>query len=1014
MTHPDFDASVYAWQLRDEVPFAKQLYTIDCAEGPSLSMAWSKDGRYFGLTANDSRRFGVMRGADGAVVRFFDVPNVSTVCFDPLTGRVMSLKRDGSPLAAWELVDGSLQASYRNIVGGHWAPFSLLEPESDMAWSPDGAYLALTNLGTLSVRQRSALDGEGWLAHGVGDIIAWKGDCARLAVGSKQSVSVWNVATWERTNLDACGPVAWHPRRPFLAAAIDESHIGIWDERSWRLLHRLEGHTGALVSLAFSESGNFLVSDARDGVVRVWRTRDWEPVAMMRRTARYFASKHGASSFNPSTSRIAIADPADDSIRVWRLDFACLEDARSVLSSARYTNAKIVLVGDTGVGKSALAHAILGHGFVSTDSTHGRAVWTLERREVPVEHAGVPAATSEMRETLLWDLAGQTGYRLLHRQHLDDVAVALVLFDSRSETEPFAGVHFWARAIDDATKTQPATKFLIASRADRFGPSVSSDRIDEVREQLGFAGFFETSAASGKGVAELLAVVRDAIEWSKLPSISTPDLFYDVKAFIVHRRNAGGVLQTRSELVSAYRAARTGAVEEAEMARCLRSLASAGLIKSLSFGSLVLLQPELIDQYLGWLASAARRQPDGLGFIAVEDARRGRFEMDGSRLLRGSGDEQLLTVATVEEVIGRGLAIVQSTDSGEMLVFPSELRAEGLESFPGGLVRAVQFALEGPIKGIYATLAVRLTHTPSFTAIRYFRNAAVFEAVAKETCAFSMRYPDAYDDSRGEITVYFGQQVSRHTKLTFLRYINRQLETMAFRGTLERLRVYECPLGHKIPGDAVEWRKSNDYSSALCGYCGREVPIDDLAERAIETDLGVDDQIEKSSAQQERQTRLAVLGERESRQEYHVFLCHSSTDKPEVRRIDSMLRREGFLPWFDEQGLIAGQFVPELERAIDNVPVACVIVGPSSMGPWQRQEYYAFMERYVRQRNAVNGKPLAVIPVILPSVRGQLELPPFLRAFTRADFRVDGGLDNSEVISRLVRMVTAGIAGDSS
>lgn len=45
---------------------------------------------------------------------------------------------------------------------------------------------------------------------------------------------------------------------------------------------------------------------------------------------------------------------------------------------------------------------------------------------------------TETRETLLWDLAGQPGYRLVHQLHLGEVAVALVLFDARSETEPLS------------------------------------------------------------------------------------------------------------------------------------------------------------------------------------------------------------------------------------------------------------------------------------------------------------------------------------------------------------------------------------------------------------------------------------------------------------------------------------------------------------------------------------------------------------------------------------------------
>jgi hypothetical protein len=51
-------------------------------------------------------------------------------------------------------------------------------------------------------------------------------------------------------------------------------------------------------------------------------------------------------------------------------------------------------------------------------------VWTLESREVELRNS-----RKEMRETLLWDLVGQPAYRLIHQLHLNEVALALVVFD---------------------------------------------------------------------------------------------------------------------------------------------------------------------------------------------------------------------------------------------------------------------------------------------------------------------------------------------------------------------------------------------------------------------------------------------------------------------------------------------------------------------------------------------------------------------------------------------------------
>ena len=89
----------------------------------------------------------------------------------------------------------------------------------------------------------------------------------------------------------------------------------------------------------------------------------------------------------------------------------------SVSSSVHYANAKVVLVGDSGVGKSGLGLVLSGEYFQPTESTHGRRVWTFDKQGI------VESSQAETRKTILWDLAGQPGYRLIHQLHLNEVAV---------------------------------------------------------------------------------------------------------------------------------------------------------------------------------------------------------------------------------------------------------------------------------------------------------------------------------------------------------------------------------------------------------------------------------------------------------------------------------------------------------------------------------------------------------------------------------------------------------------
>jgi small GTP-binding protein len=842
-------------------------------------------------------------------------------------------------------------------------------------------------------------------------IITWAPNGLRLATvslsGSIRFGSLENPILWN-TTIDHIGLPAnsfydahWTPDGQKLATTSNNA-IQFWKPEQIQPTEVYEGHTGEVKAISLSYDGLILASTSADNTVRIWRCDSKETVAILdeetrRRSTRFLA-------FHPKAYTIATVGESDSTICIWDLDVDTLLGLPTS-DVGYYRNAKVVLVGDTSVGKSGLALALTGQSFVPTESTHARHVWTLSSQDFQVNDN-----RKETRETLLWDMAGQPGYRVFHRQHLNEVAIALVLFDSRSETDPFAGVAYWARALDEATQGFPLIKFLVAARIDRGGPQVSHERIQEFCQRYGFARFFETSAKRGDGVLELMEAIHSSIRWEEMPLISTPQLFHDMKTFVVEEKEIGHVLQRREELLERYQASRPGVItQEDAFNTCLGRVEAAGLIKQLTFGDFVLLQPELLDSYCAWLALAAREEPDGLGFIKDQRARTGNFLMDEDRPLKGKADEHLLITATVEDVVGRGIALRQPTHKGDMLVFPSELKID-MPDYPGEYVRSITFQFEGPIRAIYATLAISLAHTPAFTKLQFYRNVALFRSANGETCGFAMDYPNPANDALGRLTVFFDEVTSRATKLTFLRYVNRQLDTMALTDSIRRERLYQCSsCGYLIPQDAVEKRKVRRETTAVCPVCTHHTSIDDLAEQSALTDTKVEEQVEYTKGVFERERRLATLNEREQGAEYHIFLCHNSKDKPDVRLLAAKLREEGIVSWLDENGILAGQqFVPELERVIEETPAVAVIIGPHWLGRWQQQEYYAFLQRFVEYREEREKRRLRLIPVLLPGAPSRPELPVFLKGFNWVDFRKEAGLENREQMQRLI----AAILGD--
>jgi GTPase SAR1 family protein len=881
-------------------------------------------------------------------------------------------------------------------------------------------------------------------------IITTPNDQSVISASDDNNLKMWDIPTrklirtFEGHTKAVVDVVISQDGRNLFSASSDAS-IKVWDAYSGRLIRTLEGHTKKVNALALSPNGQFLASMSLDNTIRLWDCENWATSAILKEDVLEWWQRGLA--FHPSAPLLVTLLEDGCAIRVWELDFNQLHQLSLSTSrkarqegkvQAQYANAKVVLVGDSGVGKSGLSLVLTDQRFEPTDSTHGRRVWMFNQDKVIDKRSGL----EETRETLLWDLAGQPGYRVFHRQHLDEVAVALVLFDSRSEIDPFSGVSFWARALDEATRGFPLVKFLIAARIDRSGPATSYGRIKDICERYGFAGYMETSARRGDGVFELKSAIQDAIPWDYLPRVNTPELFADMKSFIVGEKEQGRTLQRRSELLARYRTyqgedttkQKSRILKKQDIAQdifkvCLSRIEAAGLVKRLSFGDLVVLQPELLDDYTAWLAQAAHSEPDGLGHIAERTARGGNFNMDNDRPLKGQAEESLLITATIEDIVGRGIALRQSTEDGEMLVFPSELR-EDMPDYPGEYVRAVAFNFEGPLKAIHSTLAVRLFHAVAFSQPvarpLFYKNAALFKSAAGETCGFSTDYPNPEKHTFGRITVFFGENVSKNTKLTFLRYVNKHLEDMAYGGSIQRERIFVCNCGYQFPQSAIGWCRNKGNKTITCPI-GHQTYLDDLAEQVEDWDAMVDELRLESAESIERDERLTVLNDREHWNEHDIFLCHDHNDKPSVRKLSTKLREHGILPWLDEEEIRAGDnFIRKLEEVIERIPVVAVIFGSHwptrkiqeeyerylqkdkrSRGDfynWQQLEYYAFLNQYMTPSNYKRRRQLRMIPILLPGTPSKLDLPVFLRGVNWVDFR-SNGFDDKREFRQLVQAI---------
>ena len=569
---------------------------------------------------------------------------------------------------------------------------------------------------------------------------------------------------------------------------------------------------------------------------------------------------------------------------------------------------------------------------------------------------------------------------------MNEVAVALIVFDSRSETDPFSGVKYWARALAQARKLEgsgavPMRAYLVAARADRGGVGVSAERVRAMVDDLSVDGFFETSAKEGWQVTELTQAIRDGIDWDALPMISSSVLFDSIKQFLLEEKHQGRLLSAVDDLFHSFRRAHPDEADNdglrASFETCIGRVESRGLIRRLHFGDLVLLQPELLDAYASGMVQAARAEPDGLGFIAEEDALAGRFGLAESERVRDRAQERLLLIATVEELLRHEIVLKEITDRGVDLVFPSQFTRERPDApdIPG---KEVTFAFEGPLHNIYATLAVRLSHSTLFQRQAMWQNAASYNATVGGACGIHLR---ELEEGRGELVLFYDEQASRAVRSQFGTYVADHLRLRALPGTLTRRSIRVCAnCGYILPEDLVRRRLDRGAATVRCPDCEEtdislaEEPVTPADTAVAEMNRSADERRDQNAAE------LRLRGKIETG-DYDVFLCHNSKDKKQVMAIGERLKERGILPWLDAWEIRPGtRWQQELQRQIRSVRSAAVFIGPRGSGPWQELEVESLLGQIAKRNRPI-------IPVILPGREGRPRLPGFLDVRHIVDMR---------------------------
>ena len=239
---------------------------------------------------------------------------------------------------------------------------------------------------------------------------------------------------------------------------------------------------------------------------------------------------------------------------------------------------------------------------------------------------------------------------------------------------------YWSRAIRHAQRMcreniPQARLLLVAARCDLGTARLSSDRIDALCRELGFSGYYETSARENIGIDLLRDAIQSSIPWDVLPEVVSTEEFQRVRTFLMAEKNSLRVLATCEDLYTAYLRGGGGSGIRDTYLRfvaCVERLEAGGLLRRFGFGDYLLLQPEMIDKYASALVNAV----NGEGCIAEQEVYERKFLVPRGEAVASKEHESLLLRVVVSDLLQAEVAVRLPSEDGDFLVFPSQVTDE--------------------------------------------------------------------------------------------------------------------------------------------------------------------------------------------------------------------------------------------------------------------------------------------------------------------------------------------------
>jgi len=976
------------------------------------SVAFSPDGRWLASGSSDNVK--LWDASSGELVRSLEGHQhlVNSVAFSP-DGRWLASGSDDNNVKLWDASSGELIRSLE----GHQDSVNSVTFSSDGRWLASGSDDKTVKLWDASsgkhIRSLEGHQGSvhslafspnwGWLASGSSDdtvklwgaswgvlirslkghqhsvnSVAFSPDGRWLASGyADKTVKLWDTS-WGKLirplegHQDAVLSVAFSPDGRRLASGSEDKTVKLWDAETGKLIRSLEGHRSSVLSVAFSPDGRWLASSSSDNTVMLWEVETGAevktyiviPPTHSLLTAEFRPRARIAATFEKNMTRLGETD----------LILPAVEYAQAAMIPitvpSSYVSAKVVLIGESNVGKSCLALRMATGEYKELGTTHGMRAWKMRPEQLDPDAA---AAEAEEREVFIWDLGGQQEYRLVNQLFLPETTLAMILFDPTRGRAAFEDVREWNLRLQKQTERPGAgrrtVKLLVGTKLDTGDEVVDRAEINRLIAECEFVDYFPTSALAPRGLAELCKAVIGQIKWDELSKTTRPRLFQLIRETVSELQDAGEVAMLYSELEKRVRAQAENdpdlEFDPQSVNTVVGQLAGQGQIVETRLASgdrVLVLQIGLISIYAGSLVLAARDNPKGVPALEELMVVSGRAPLPGIKPEERVDPlrERIVLECTVQLLLDRGLWFRHEG----MLIFPTEFKQlEAADGERAARTVTIYYDFTGAIDNIWASMVTQLAiggeNETRFGRVRLWKNHAEFEKPGQGVCGLSR--VDRQSGS-AHLDLLFSEEVSQETCDLFISFVDEHLRKEGVE-IKEGLKMV-CPNGHQFDDDAIKARVSEGKTDIGCPICDSRVLIGKSAEEARATTRR---ELWALKTSIDRKKKREIAETKTEFKPLEVFISYSHRDealREELGKHLSALRRENVIGFWHDRMIDAGaEWRDEIDRRLEQAGIILLLVSPDFIA----SEYcYNIETKRALERHGVGEA--VVIPVVLRPV----------------------------------------------